>query len=142
MVSQLELQGVGVKIVLLVKVWLINKAFKVIDEGNGHDEGNLALAIVLDDLGQLLSGIRGKPFFEIPRDVLQAIVMLRRGSLEEQGLHQELLIRLIEHSDRHTSPLGHQPPYAAIVSGAVGEYQELVLGVKLHQCAATVPNGT
>ena len=51
MVSQLELQGVGVKIILLLKVWLISEAFKVIDEGNGHNEGDLALAIVFNDLG-------------------------------------------------------------------------------------------
>jgi len=109
----------------------------MIDEGNGHDEGDLPLAIVFNDLGQLLSGIRGELFFEIPRNVLQAIVMLRWGCLEEQGLHKELLIRLIECSDRHASPLGHQPSHAAIVSGAVGEYQQLVLGVELHQDAAT-----
>jgi hypothetical protein len=87
MVSQPELQGVGVKIILLLKVWLINEAFKVTDEGNGHDEGNLALAIVFNDLVQLLPGIGGELFFEIPRDVLQAMVMLRRCGLEEQGLH-------------------------------------------------------
>ena len=123
----------GVKIVLLLKVRLINKAFKVIDEGKGHNEGNLPLAIVFDDLEQLLPGIGSELFLEIPRDVLQAIIMLRRGSLEAQGLYQELLIRLIERTDRHASPLAHQPSHAAIVSGAVGKYQQLMLGVKLHQ---------
>lgn len=72
----------GMKIVLLLKVRLINKAFKVIDEGKGHNEGNLPPAIVFDDLEQLLPGIGGELFFEIPRDVLQAIVMFCRGGLE------------------------------------------------------------
>ena len=87
MVSQLELQGIGVQIVLLLKVRLIKEAYKVIDEGNGHDEGDIPRAVVIDNLQQFLLGIGGELFLKIPHNVLQDIVMLRRGGLEAQGLH-------------------------------------------------------
>lgn len=119
MVSQLELQWVGVQIVLLLEVRLIIEAYVVIDEGDGHDEGNMPLAIVVDDLQQLLPGMGGELSLKIPHDVLQDIVMLRRGGLEAQGLHQELLILLIERPDRYACPLGYQCSHAAIVPGAV-----------------------
>lgn len=137
MVSQLELQVVWVQIVLLLEVWLIIEVYVVIDEGYGHDEGDISLAIVVDALQQFLLGIGGELLFKIPHDVLQDIAMFRRRGLEAQGLHQELLILLIERADRHACPLGYQPSHVAIVSGAVGKYQQLMLSVKLHQCAAT-----
>ena len=82
MVSQLELQRVGVQIVLLLEVRLIKEAYVLIDEGDGHDETNMALAVVTDNLQQLLPGIGGELFFKIPRDVLQDIAMLRHRGLE------------------------------------------------------------
>ena len=63
MVSQLELQGVWLQIVLLLKVRLIIEAYVVIDEGYGHDEGDMPLAIEVNDLQQLLLGIGGELFF-------------------------------------------------------------------------------
>ena len=122
MVSQLELHGVGVQIALVLKVRLIKAAYKMIDEGYGHNEGDVPLAILVDDLGQLLSAIGKKLFLKIPRDVLQAIVMLRRGGLEAQGLRQEFLILFIARTDRLSCPLSYQSSHAAKVSGTVGEY--------------------
>ena len=137
MVSQLELQGVWVQIELLLKVQLIIEAYVVIDEGYGYDEGDMPLAIEVNDLQQLLPLSKRDLFLKMPRNVLQYIVMLRRGGLEAQGLYQELLILLIERADRHACPLVYQSSHVAIVSGAVGEYQQLMLSVKLYQCAAT-----
>jgi len=44
-VSQPELQGVGVQVVLPLEKRKIVKAYVVIDEGYRNDQGNLALAI-------------------------------------------------------------------------------------------------
>ena len=82
MVSQPEFQRVGVQIVLLRKERLIREAYKVIDEGYGHNEGDKPRTIMVDDLQQFLPGIEGKVFLKIPRDVLQNIAMLRRGGFE------------------------------------------------------------
>ena len=60
----------GVEVVLLPEVRLIVEAHVVIDEGYGNDEGDMPLAIVLDDLKQLPFGIGGELFFEIPHNVL------------------------------------------------------------------------
>ena len=87
MVSQLKFQGVGVEIVLLPEVWLIVEEHVVIDEGYRNDEGDMSLAIVLDDLEQLPLGIGGELFFEIAHNVLQDIALFRRRGLEAQGLH-------------------------------------------------------
>jgi hypothetical protein len=57
MVSQLELQGMGIQIVLLGEIRLIIEPYVVIDEGDGHNEGDVPLAIIIDDLQQLLLGI-------------------------------------------------------------------------------------
>ena len=82
MVSQLELQWVGGQIVLLFEVWLIIEAYIVIDESDRHDEGDKSLAIITDNLQQLLFCIGGELFLKIAHDVLQDIAMLGRRSLE------------------------------------------------------------
>ena len=87
MVSQLELQGMGMQIILLGKIRLIIEPYVVIDEGDGHNEGDVPLAIISDDLQQLLFGIGGELSFKISHGVLQNIAMLRRCGLEAQGLH-------------------------------------------------------
>lgn len=107
------------QIVLPLKVRLMRQAHKVIDKGNGHDERNLPLAIVVDDLGQLLPFNTRELFLKISRDMSQDSAMLRRSGLEAQGLHQELLVLSIKYNDRLGSPLGHQPYHAAMVPGAV-----------------------
>lgn len=87
MVSQLEFQGVRVEIVLLLEVRLIVETYVVIDEGYRNDEGDMPLAIVVDDLKQLPLGIGRELLFEITHNVLQDIAMFRRRGLEAQGLH-------------------------------------------------------
>ena len=117
-VSQLQLQRVGVQVVLPREVRLIVEAHVVVDEGDGHDEGDMPLAIRGDDLQQLRLGIKGELLFEVPHDVLQDIAVLRRRGLEAQGLHEQSLIFIIERVDR--GGLSHEPPHEPIVPGAVG----------------------
>ena len=80
MVSQLEFQGMGMQIVLLLKVRLIVFAFVVIDERDRYDEGNGALTIKVDNLEQFLLFIPRELFLEITRDMRQNVgIFLGRG---------------------------------------------------------------
>ena len=51
MISQLQLNGMEIQVIILhLKVWLPIFPNVVVDEGNGHDERNMALAVVVNDL--------------------------------------------------------------------------------------------
>ena len=50
MVSQLEFQRMRMQVVLPLEIWLMVFAYIVIDERDGHDEGDMPLPIIIDNL--------------------------------------------------------------------------------------------
>jgi hypothetical protein len=59
MISQLQLYGVGMEVILAFQVWLVVFAHIVIHRGDGHNEGDQELPISVNNLQQF--------FFLIPR---------------------------------------------------------------------------
>ena len=54
MIAKLQLHGMGIQIVLLFQVGLVVFAHIVLNQGNGHNERDIALAIEIDCLQQFL----------------------------------------------------------------------------------------
>jgi hypothetical protein len=133
MASQLEFQGMGMQIVLLLKVRLIVSAFVVIDQRDRYDEGKGALTIKVDNLEQFLLFIPRELFLEITQDMRENVSIFLGRGFQAKGFHQKFLVFLIEPFQRDTFGLGHQFLHHPVMPGAVGEDQHLVLGMKFHQ---------
>jgi len=73
MVPQLQLQWVGVQIILLFQIRLIVFPHVVIDKRDGDYKGNVALRVLADNLQHLFFFIGGKVFLEISHHVLKNV---------------------------------------------------------------------
>jgi hypothetical protein len=59
MISQLQLYGVGMEVILVLQIWLIVFAHIVIHQGDRHNEGNKELPIEVKNLQQFSFFIPG-----------------------------------------------------------------------------------
>ena len=124
MVSQLQLHGVGMKVILVLQVWLIIFAHVVIHEGDGYDERNQTLPIKFDDLQHFLFLIRRHLLLEITQYVLQNVGIFFRSRFQRQGFQEKTLIFFEQIFPGDSLPSGHQFAHDLIVFWAVREDEE------------------
>ncbi len=126
------------QIILLPQVRLIVFADVVIDQRDGHDEGNGAFAIEADNLQELLFFVRGKLFLEVTQYVDHDVGVLLGRGFETKGLHKQPLVFLVEILQGELLGAGHQHSHYAVMFNAMGEDQHLVFGMKVHQAPSAL----
>jgi len=136
-VPQLKLQGVRMQIVLLFEVGLIIFSDIVIDQCDGYDKRNEPLMVVINDLKEFLFFIAGELRLKIPHNVHEYVCILLDGRFETKGLHEELLVPMVEFFLWEFFWLGNEFSHHPVMLGTVREDQHLMFGVKIDQVAPT-----
>ena len=73
MIEKFEFLGMGIQVDLCVQIRLIVFTHIMVEQGNGNDEGNQAVTIILYFLKNFRFFIRTQLFFEIAENMLQHI---------------------------------------------------------------------
>lgn len=87
-VPQHQLYGVGVQVMLTLKVGISVFSEIVKDQGYRHDEGDKLPMITVNDFQEFLLLVRRKLFFEVAHSMLEHIGMFLCCGYQTQSIHQ------------------------------------------------------
>ncbi len=73
MIPELQLQRMRVQVVLLFQVGLVIFSHIVVDQGDGHDQGQVAPPVMLNNIEQFLLFVRRQILLEIAQQVIQHV---------------------------------------------------------------------
>ena len=133
-VTQFERIGVRIEINLLGEIGIGVLAQVVADQGERHQQGEDAGAVLVDGIGKLLLLGRGQHPLEVALQVHQHIGVAAAVGSQGQRRHQSLDV-VVGHLLQigGLAQIAEQLAERPVVGGGVGEHQILVAGVEADQ---------
>lgn len=107
MVSQLQFQRMRPQVGLLLEVGLVVFAYIMIEQGDGHNQREVALMKIFDDFQQFLLFVRGNIFLEIAHQVMEYIGVLFQCGFAFECFHEQLGVLCTEFSGGYRFGLRH-----------------------------------